>query len=78
MDGKSFASKKGTTFLRRATCRTPTVICPGRLMCVITPAGFEGFFEAIGALSPEQQQDLSRVMAIAKEFGLQFLPQRTG
>jgi hypothetical protein len=43
-------------------------------MCVITPAGFEGFFEAIGALAPEQQGDIPRVMGIAKEFGLQILP----
>ena len=27
---------------------------PGRLLTVITPAGFEGFFEEIGALSPQQ------------------------
>jgi hypothetical protein len=47
---------------------------PGRLMCVITPAGFEGFFEPIGALSPQQQQDIPRVMEIAKKFGLEFQP----
>ncbi len=47
---------------------------PGRLMCVITPASFEGFFEEIGALSPQQQQHIPRVMAIAKKFGLEFLP----
>jgi len=40
---------------------------PGRLMCVITPSGFEGFFEEIGALNPQQQQDISRVMEIAKK-----------
>ena len=42
-------------------------------MCVITPAGFEGFFEEIGALSPQQHQDLSCVMEIAKKYGLEFL-----
>jgi hypothetical protein len=47
---------------------------PGRLMCTITPSGFEGFFEKIGALSPQQQQDIPRVMEIAKEFGLEILP----
>ena len=46
----------------------------GKLMCLITPAGFEGFFEEIGALSPPQQQDIPRVMEIAKKFGLEFLP----
>ncbi|MBN8247539.1 MAG: cupin domain-containing protein [Verrucomicrobia bacterium] len=45
----------------------------GRLMCVITPAGFEGFFEEIGALSAEEQQDIPRVMEIADRFGLEFL-----
>jgi hypothetical protein len=27
-------------------------------MCVITAAGFEGFLEAVGALAPDQQQDI--------------------
>jgi hypothetical protein len=47
---------------------------PSRLMCVITPAGFEGFFEEIGALTPQQQQDIPRVIKIAEEFGLEFPP----
>ncbi len=46
----------------------------GRLMCTITPAGFEGFFEAIGSMSPEQQQDIPRVLQIANGFGLEILP----
>src|SRR5215831_8119455 len=33
---------------------------PGRLMCVITPAGFERFFEDINALTLQQQQELPR------------------
>lgn len=41
-------------------------------MCVITPSGFEGFFEAIGALTPEQQ-DVPRAMEIAAKFGLEIL-----
>lgn len=47
---------------------------PGRLMCVITPAGFEGFFEEINALSPQEQQDVSRVIGIGSRFGLEFPP----
>jgi hypothetical protein len=31
-------------------------------------------FEEIGAMSPQQQQDIPRVMEIAKKFGLEFLP----
>lgn len=46
---------------------------PGRLMCVITPAGFEGFFEEIGAMSSQQQQDIPRVMEIGRKFGLEIL-----
>jgi hypothetical protein len=30
----------------------------GKLMYIITPSGFEGFFEEIGALSPQQPQDI--------------------
>jgi hypothetical protein len=43
-------------------------------MCVINPAGFEGFFEEIGALSPQQQQEIPRVIEIAKKYGLEILP----
>jgi quercetin dioxygenase-like cupin family protein len=46
----------------------------GKLMVVLTPAGFENFFAEIGAMSPEQQQDLPRVIEIAQKFGLEFLP----
>jgi len=77
VEGKRFVAKKGTTiFAPRGIPHTYRYLgqAPGRLMCVITPAGFEGFFEAVGALSPQQQQDLPRVLAIAKEFGLEFLP----
>jgi quercetin dioxygenase-like cupin family protein len=77
VDGDTFIAETGTTiFAPRGIPHTYRYLgqSPGRLMCVITPAGFEGFFEAIGALTPEQQQDLPRVIAIAKEFGLEFLP----
>ena len=47
---------------------------PGRLMCVLTPAGFEEFFEDIGALSPQQRQDIPRVIEIARTYGLEILP----
>jgi hypothetical protein len=47
-------------------------------MCFITPSGFEGFFEDIGALSPQQQQELPRVLAIAKKYELEILPPPAG
>ena len=77
VDGKSFTAKKGTTiFAPRDVPHTYRYRgqTPGRLMCVITPAGFEGFFEAVGALTTQQQQDIPRVIGIAKEFGLEILP----
>ncbi len=43
-------------------------------MCVITPSGFEGFFEDINALGSEQQQEIPRVLEIASKYGLEILP----
>jgi quercetin dioxygenase-like cupin family protein len=77
VDGKRFVAKPGTTiFAPRGIPHTYRYLgqTPGRLMCVITPAGFEGFFEAIGALTPQEQQDIPRVLGIGKEFGLEILP----
>lgn len=74
---KKFVAKKGdTVFAPRGVAHTYRYIGkpPGRLMCVITPAGFEGFFEAIAALTPQQQQDIPRVLEIAQKFGLEILP----
>jgi len=75
--GKTFTAQKGTTiFAPRGVPHTYRYLgkTPGWLMCVITPSGFEGFFEEIGALSSQQQQDIPRVMEIAKKFGLEILP----
>ena len=75
--GQSFVAKKGTTvFAPRGIPHTYRYLgkIPGRLMCIITPAGFEGFFDAVGALTSEQQQEIPRVIAIAKQFGLEILP----
>src|SRR5438270_7349727 len=75
--GDSFVAREGTTiFAPRGVPHTYRYLgqAPGRLMCLITPAGFEGFFEEIGALTPQQQQDLPRVIDIAKKYGLEFPP----
>jgi quercetin dioxygenase-like cupin family protein len=75
--GKTFVAKQGATiFAPRGVPHTYRYLGqkPGRLMCVITPSGFEDFFEEIGALSPEQQQDIPAVLEIAKKFGLEILP----
>ena len=70
--GKTFIAGKGATiFAPRGIPHTYRYLgqTPGRLMCVITPAGFEGFFEDIGALSPQQQQDIPRVIESASLAG---------
>jgi quercetin dioxygenase-like cupin family protein len=77
VDGKTFVAGQGATiFAPRGVPHTYRYLgqAPGRLLCVITPAGFEGFFEEIGALSPQQQQNIPRVMEIAGRFGLEILP----
>lgn len=74
---KTFVAQKGATiFAPRGIPHTYRYLgkTPGRLMCTITPAGFEGFFEEIGALAPEAQREIPRVMAIAKRFGMEVLP----
>ncbi|MBI1176647.1 cupin domain-containing protein [bacterium] len=75
-DQKFVAQPGATVFAPRGIPHTYRYLgtTPGRLMCIMTPSGFEGFFEEISALSPEQQQDIPRVMEIAKKFGLEFLP----
>jgi len=44
----------------------------GKLLVVLTPGGFEGFFPLIEARQP---QGFGEIAAIAAEFGLTFLPQ---
>ena len=74
--GKTFTAQKGATiFAPRGLAHTYRYVgkTSGRLMATITPAGFEGFFEEVGALSP-QQQEIPRVIEIGKKYGLEFLP----
>jgi mannose-6-phosphate isomerase-like protein (cupin superfamily) len=74
---KTFIASKGATiFAPRGVPHSYRYLgkTPGRLMCVITPSGFEGFFEEIGALSPQLQQNVPRVLEIAKRYGLDILP----
>jgi len=73
---KTFTARKGATiFAPRGVPHTFRYVgqTPGRIMCTITPAGFEGFFEEVGALSP-QQQEIPRVIEIGKKYGLEILP----
>jgi len=75
--GKTIIAKPGATlFAPRGIPHTYRYLgkTPGLLMCVITPSGFEGFFEEIGAMNSEEQQDIPRVIEISKRFGLEILP----
>ena len=75
--GNTFVAQKGATiFAPRGILHTYRYLgrAPGRLMCVINPAGFEGFFQDIAALSPQMQQDISRVLEIARKYELEFPP----
>lgn len=75
--GKTIVAHPGDTiFAPRGIPHTYLYLgtAPGRLMCLITPSGFEGFFEEIDALSPEEQQNIPGVLAIATKYGLEILP----
>ena len=72
---KTFIAQKGTTiFAPRGIAHTYRYLgkTPGRLLCVITPSGFEEFFEEISALNPQQQQDIPHVIRIGTKYGLEF------
>lgn len=74
--GKTFTARKGATiFAPRGVPHHYRNIDqkPGRLLVTLTPAGFEEFFEEVGALTP-QQQEIPRVIEIGKKYGLEFLP----
>lgn len=75
--GKTFIAQTGATiFAPRGIAHTYRCTSPagGRLMCVITPAGFEGFFEEVHAFTPEQLQDIPQVIGLGTKYGLEFLP----
>ncbi len=74
--GQTFTARVGATiFAPRGIPHTYRYVGqkPGRMMVTLTPAGFEKFFEEVGALSP-QQQEIPVVIEIAKKYGLEFLP----
>ena len=75
-DGKTFKAGRGATvFAPRGLPHNYRNLgkTPGRLMVTFTPAGFEGFFEEVGALSATQQE-IPRVTEIGKKYGLEIFP----
>jgi len=69
LPGTTLFAPRGIPHTYRCTSETG-----GKLSVVLTPSGFEDFFEEIGAMTPQEQQNIPRVMEIAKHFGLDFLP----
>jgi quercetin dioxygenase-like cupin family protein len=47
---------------------------PARVLVILTPAGFEEFFEKVGAMSAAEQRNIPAIIALGKEYGLDFLP----
>lgn len=46
---------------------------PGRLLTIITPAGFEGFFREVAKRDLSVPKDIKELNVVANEYGLQFL-----
>jgi len=75
--GRTILARPGTTlFAPRDVPHSYRCVSPngGKLSVVVTPAGFEGFFEQVGAMTPAQQQDIAQIVALAGQYGLEFLP----
>jgi quercetin dioxygenase-like cupin family protein len=65
-----------TAFLPRGVPHTYRIAGkkPARFLVMLTPAGFEEFFEKVGAMTPAEQQNIPAIIALGKKFGLDFLP----
>ncbi len=65
----------GVVFLHRNGRHTYQNIgaSPGRLLTVITPAGFEGFFREVAKRRLSAPKDMKELSALAAEYGLQFV-----
>ncbi len=75
--GQTISASQGTTlYAPRGIPHTYRCVGqkPGKLMVTLTPAGFEEFFETIGAMTPEEQQNIPRVVEIGARYGLEFPP----
>ena len=46
---------------------------PARFLVVLSPAGFERFFEEVGAMSKKEQQNIPRIVELGRQYGLEFL-----
>lgn len=75
-DQKFKMSAGMTAFLPRDIPHTWRVTGTRRakILVMLSPAGFERFWEEINALTPAEQADIPRVIALGKKYGLDFLP----
>jgi quercetin dioxygenase-like cupin family protein len=75
--GQTVSAGPGTTlFAPRGIPHSYRCVGPtrGKLSVTLTPAGFENFFEHIGAMTPQEQQNIPRVIELGSKYGLEFLP----
>ena len=64
-----------TAFLQRNGRHTYQNVgtAPGRLLTVISPAGFEGFFRDVAKQRLSAPKDMKELNALASTYGLQFV-----
>jgi hypothetical protein len=46
---------------------------PGRIQVIISPPGFEAFFEELDVLARQGSPDMGAVVALAGKYGVEFL-----
>lgn len=76
LDGVTTEAGPGSSiFLPRGVPHTFRVIGaePGRNIAVLTPGGFESFFEQVSSEALNIPQDMERIAAIAAGYGLEFV-----
>jgi quercetin dioxygenase-like cupin family protein len=74
--GRMIPAPPGTfAFLPRDIPHTYTNVGyrTGKLLAMITPAGFERFFEELSLLAPDAPPDRERISAIGRKYGLEIL-----
>jgi quercetin dioxygenase-like cupin family protein len=73
---RSIRARPGDTlFAPRSVPHSYRCLSPegGRISVTLTPAGFDAFFQQVGAMSPAEQKDFPRIAQLAADFGLEFL-----
>jgi quercetin dioxygenase-like cupin family protein len=74
--GERHLAKAGTTVFAPRNiqhCYKNAGKTSGKLLVIITPAGFEKFFEELDAM-PAAEQQIPRVVELGRKYGLEFPP----